>query len=182
MSECWTHVDEVDGVTAEDFFFLPTNIGGPMRHWGSGALAWNLGGSTKYDVSWPTGCKMCSGLAQVDMEAGTVQLTQDYYTLGQFSKFVKRGATGQPSWAGRAAAGSALAAEARDTDFPSGKGVHTTAFTNPDGARVVVIENQGKSDVELHLKFLSGDAWSGHAAGRSISTWIVPKASTVRFA
>ena len=51
-----------------------------------------------------------------------------------------------------------------------------TSLVNPDGSRVVVIENRKQDEIELRVEFRSGDAWSGRAAARSISTWVVPKA------
>ena len=38
------------------------------------------------------GCAPCSGIIQVNLTAGTYIKTQDFYTLGQFSKFVARDA------------------------------------------------------------------------------------------
>jgi glucosylceramidase len=51
MTECWTHVPN------EGFWELPDFVTGPIQNYASGALAWTLGGSTRFDVSWPGGCR-----------------------------------------------------------------------------------------------------------------------------
>lgn len=116
MTECWTHQS-----TGEKFFDLPSFISGPVQHMASGAMAWTLGGSVDYDVSYPTGCKSCSGIIQVNRTAGTYTKTHDFYTLGQFSKWIQRGATYLNS------TGS--------YDYPDGTGVQLVAFRNPEGSR-----------------------------------------------
>jgi O-glycosyl hydrolase len=74
----------------ESFFELPKFVLGPLMNWASGALAWTLVGSSAYDVSYPGGCAECSGLVQVDMARGTFELTQDFFSMGQFSKYIHR--------------------------------------------------------------------------------------------
>ena len=155
MTECWTHLDSGEG-----FFDLPSFIGSPVRNYGQAALAWTLGGSVDYDVSYPGGCGQCSGIVQVNMSDGSAHLTQDYYSLGQFSKFVERNATYHTS------NGSYI--------YHDNTGVQATAFVNPDGARVVVIENKIHDDLDMQVSFGSGDVWVGQTPARSISTWVLP--------
>jgi len=155
MSECWTHLNSNEG-----FFDLPGFVGGPVRNYGAGALAWTLGGSTSYDVAYPGGCAPCSGIVQVDLPNRTYHLTPDYYKLGHFSRYAPRGAVFHTG------GGSHI--------YPDGTGVQATAFVRPGGERVVVIENRIRADLNLTLSFGSGDAWSGVTPQRSISTWVLP--------
>jgi len=155
MTECWTHIQD------EGFFELPEFITGPLQNYASGALAWTVGGSTKFDVSWPSGCGQCSGLIQVDRSAGTYQKTQDYYNVGQFSKFVRKGAV-------------ALSGSGSYT-WPDGTGVQATQYRNPDGSRVVVMVNKIYNDLkQTQVTFSGGDVWHGLLPARSVTTWIIP--------
>jgi glucosylceramidase len=160
MTECWTHIQD------ENFFELPEFITGPLQNYASGALAWTVGGSSKFDVSWPGGCGQCSGLIQVDRSAGTYEKTQDYYSLGQFSKFVRQGAV-------------ALGGSGSYT-WPDGTGVQATQYRNPDGSRVVVIVNKIRNDLkQTQVTFATGDVYHGLLPARSVTTWIIPPASSL---
>ena len=77
--------------------------------------------------------------AQVDMDAGTYEKTQDYYPLGQFSKFVEKSAT--------------YLKTDGNYDYPDGTGVQTVAFRNPSGSMVVVIVNKIVTPLKVHLVF-----------------------------
>jgi len=154
MTECWTHLN-----TGENFFDVPGFMTGPLQHHASGALAWTLGGSTDYDVSYPGGCGQCSGIIQVNRKTKTYQKTQDYYTIGQFSKFVQKDAvylSGSGSYT-----------------YWDGTGVEATQFLNPDGSRVLVIVNKLKDDTQIQVDFSSGDAWNGLVPKRSVTTWVI---------
>ena len=174
MTECWTHSP------GEGFFDLPSFVMGPLQNWANGAMAWTLGGSTAFNVAYPGGCKPCSGLVQVDMDAGTYSFTSDYYTMGQFSAFVRRNATYQTSTGGHV--------------YPDKTGVVVTAFVNPAtastlvggeaapaaaaaavvvGRRVVVIQNRIRNDLNITVTFKSGDSFVGLVRGRSVTTWVV---------
>ena len=74
-----------------------------------------------------------SGLVQIDMVAGKVVKTQDYYTLGQWSKFVPRGAKYMNT------TGS--------YDYPDGTGVQANTFANPDGMQTQLHTNDVTASV-----------------------------------
>lgn len=156
-TECWDHLK------SEDFFNLPDFIQGPIRNYASGALAWVLGGSTDYDVAYPGGCDQCSGLVQVDMKAKSYEKTQDYYNLGQFSKFVNKGARYLYNEGGHT--------------YPDGTGVQFTSYLNPDGSKVLVVLNKIYNDLHTEVHFKSGDVWNGVIPGRSVTTWVIRSAS-----
>jgi glucosylceramidase len=52
--------------------------------------------------------------------------------------------------------------------------VQATSFVNPDGSRVVVMENKIRNDLHLQVTFNSGDVWNGNVPSRSLTTWIIP--------
>jgi len=154
MTECWTHLN-----TGENFFDLPGFMSGPVQNFASGSMAWTLGGSTKYDVAYPGGCGQCSGMIQVDRSGKSYTKTQDFYTLGQFSKFVQKDATylsGSGSYS-----------------YWDGTGVDATHFLNPNGDRVVVIVNKLKKDIHMQVDFASGGGWHGSVPKRSVVTWVI---------
>ena len=132
MSECWLH-----STTGEGFFDLPQFLLRPIQYGASGSLAWTLGGSVDLDVSYPGGCQQCTGLVQVDMKNATYTLTQDYYNLGQFSKYVEKGARYLP------VSGSYV--------YDDNTGVEAVGFQNPDGSDVVVVLNKFGSNLALEL-------------------------------
>jgi glucosylceramidase len=154
MTECWTHLS-----TGEGFFDLPTFIQSPIQQYASGSMAWTLGGSTKYDVGYPGGCGQCSGIVQVDMDARNYTLTEDYYKLGQFSKYVQTEAVYLNTTGSH--------------DYRDGTGVQASAFLNPDGTRTLVIVNKIKNDLKVQAIFSSGQ-WSGNVLARSVTTWVLP--------
>ena len=158
MTECWTHLN-----TGEHFFDLSTFISRPVTHGASGALAWTLGGSTRYDVSFNDGCKQCSGLVQIDRETGEVFKTSDYYTIGQFSKFVSPGDRVYNVTVG-------------NWDYFDGTGVHTNVFdVQGEGNQIViVIQNLIHNDLMIQVNFDSRNiSYLGKVPGRSIVTWTV---------
>eukprot|EP00041_Stephanoeca_diplocostata_P017565 m.356315 g.356315 ORF g.356315 m.356315 type:complete len:489 (+) comp20749_c0_seq12:126-1592(+) len=159
MTECWTHVG-----SGESFFDLPTFVGMPLQNGAAGAMAWTLGGSTNYDVAYPGGCQPCSGIVQVDMKNGTFIKTQDYYTLGHYSKFVPPGAK--------------YYATSGNYDYADGTGVQSNAFlvdasgASADGRRVVVIHNKIRNHLRIQVNF-EDDSWIGNVPARSVVTWVI---------
>ena len=105
-------------------------------------------------------CAQCSGIIQVNRTSGTYEKTQDYYTLGQYSRFVRRGAI-------------TINVTGGEHVYPDGTGVEANAFINPNGDRVIVIRNMIKTDLLLEVNFASGDAYVGNIKGRSVTTWII---------
>mmetsp|Transcript_32227 Transcript_32227/g.106472 ORF Transcript_32227/g.106472 Transcript_32227/m.106472 type:complete len:650 (-) Transcript_32227:151-2100(-) len=155
----WEEWSIEDDNYASSMFDLPEFVVGPLENYASGALAWTLGGSKHFDVSSPGGCTLCSGIIQVDRTTKTYEKTLDFYTLGQFSKFVSKGAryltgTGSYYW-------------------PDGTGVQTTSFRNTDGSRVAVIVNKLNKSLKIEMSFRSGDIWHAEIPGRSVTTWII---------
>lgn len=84
---------------------------------------WNLVLDTNGGPKMGQGCGGCTGLVTVNQATGNSTFTQNYYQLGQVSKFVKPGAIHIGSsvpW-----------------------GLDTAAFKNPDGSKVLVVHNNG---------------------------------------
>ncbi|KAL1838367.1 hypothetical protein VTK73DRAFT_4348 [Phialemonium thermophilum] len=157
MTECWTSPstpwNQAAGFTM-----------GPLQNWASGAIAWTLGTDTNYGphLSGAGACTTCRGLVTVDAGRGTYSFQVDYYMLGQFSKFIPKGATvlsGSGSWT-----------------YADGTGLESVATVNPDGSRTVVIENKFGNDIYVTLTTKSGQTWSGRVYKNSVVTWLLPAA------
>ena len=156
MTECWTS-PETGWSQAADFTM------GPLQNWASGAIAWTLGTDTNYNPHIAGGCTTCRGLVVIDPSAGTYTPAIDYYMLGQFSKYIPKGAT--------------ILSTTGSYDYGNNQKVEATASLNPDGTRTVVIENGFNNDVYLTLTTQSGQTWSGPLYAQSVVTWLLPSLS-----
>jgi glucosylceramidase len=160
MTECWTHLMKLPIVhIQESFFDLPDFMIGPLRNYAQGALAWVLGGSTAYDIAYKGGCPSCSGVIQVHKRwhsdyASSYEKTQDFYNMGQFSKYVKTGATYL-------------------SDAGTSSDIQTVQARNPNGDLVVVIANKLKDGQNIQINFKAAGTVSGYVPARSVTTWVL---------
>jgi glucosylceramidase len=139
-----------------------------MRNWGKSYVKWSLA----LDASrgpHTGGCGTCNPLVTVSETNGAVTYDIEYYTLGQFSKFVQPGATHVYS-------ANAL-------------GFVSVAFKNPDGSKVLVVYNEtrgpksfqaawGTQKFTYQLPSLSGATfvWSGTQSG----SYVVPATQQIQ--
>lgn len=82
--------------------------------------------------------------------------------MGQFSKFVPRGAIALAT-TGSYDTGNELKLE-------------MAAFLNPDQSRTVVIQNGFAKNGTASVKFATGDTWTGAVYQQSVTTWVLPAA------
>ncbi|HEY8804144.1 MAG TPA: glycoside hydrolase family 30 beta sandwich domain-containing protein, partial [Clostridium sp.] len=105
----------------------------------------------------------CYGAVTINQSTGAVSYNADYYTLGQFSKFVDSGAY-------------RIESNSFDND------VEDVAFKNPDGSKVLVVDNTNTVDKSVKVKWGSESVtytipadsaitfkWSGSQLGSQIS-------------
>lgn len=162
MTECWTHLMDLPIIHGrESFFDLPEFMLGPIRNYAQGSLAWVLGGSSVYDHVYPGGCPSCSGIIQVHKfpfisHALYYEKTQDFYNLGQFSKFVKTGAI-----------------YLADAENETSSDIQTIQARNPNGDLAVVIINKNKDVQNLQVDFEHAGTFSGSVPARSVTTWVL---------
>jgi glucosylceramidase len=104
---------------------------GSINYFAKGVLMWNL---ALDDQDGPTngGCMNCRGVITIH-EDGTYTRNEEYYMIGHFSKFVKRGAT-------------RIKLESNNTN------IFATAFKNPDGEMVVVMHNKSRNSLAYTLE------------------------------
>ncbi len=110
-----------------------------FRNWGKTFVKWPVATDEKLGPN-RGGCDTCTGLVMVhtdDKEAGAVEYTTEYYTMGQFTKFVINGA---------------FRIESDDN-----KKVLNVAFQNPDGSLVLIAYNDTAEPQQFKI------VWHGRA-------------------
>lgn len=128
-----------------------------MRNWGKSYVKWSLALDQNHGPN-TGGCSTCNPLVTVSESSGAVTYDIEYYTLGQYSKFVLPGAV-----------------RVYSSNAP---GFVSVAFKNPDGSKVLVAYNEGRSPTSFQavwgtqsfsysLPGLSGATftWSGTQSG-----------------
>jgi glucosylceramidase len=95
-----------------------------VQNWAKAVELWNIALDSNHGPH-SGGCPDCLGVVTVDPGSPNVVYTNDYYMIGQFSKFVVPGAYR----IGSNSLGS----------------ISDVAFKNPDGSKVVVVYNDGFS-------------------------------------
>ncbi|CZT14719.1 related to Endo-1,6-beta-D-glucanase BGN16.3 [Ramularia collo-cygni] len=156
MTECYTTADlRWDQVA--------TFTMGPLQNWASGAIAWTLGTDDSFGPHLDgDACQNCRGLVTANSNGYT--LTNDYYVMAQFSKYIPQDATILNG------SGSYTYTDGND----NGKGIQSVASRNPDGTKTVVIWNSLDDEHYVTTTFGSGKVWSGNVPGKSVTSWILP--------
>ncbi|CCG80914.1 putative Beta-1,6-glucanase [Taphrina deformans PYCC 5710] len=155
MTECWTS-PTVPYSNVADFSL------GPLQNQASGVMTWTVATDGRDGPAMPGSCTTCRGLVVVDTAAGTYTHSLDYYMMGQFSKFIHRGAVALTT------TGS--------YDYGHNAKFQAQAFLNPDGSKVVVIENTFAGDhLHLTVTLKGGAVYSGKVLGEAVTTWVIAK-------
>jgi Carbohydrate binding module (family 6)/F5/8 type C domain/Glycosyl hydrolase family 30 TIM-barrel domain/Glycosyl hydrolase family 30 beta sandwich domain len=124
---------------------------GATRSWARTALKWNI--ALDRDGGPHTGgCTNCAGIVTIDRGNGAVTYNHDYYSIGHASKFVRPGAQ-------RIASSTQPQA-----------GLHTTAFRNPDGSKVLIAVNANESALPLTVRW-GGQSFQYTLPRESIATF-----------
>ncbi|OAF61978.1 hypothetical protein VC83_01722 [Pseudogymnoascus destructans] len=120
------------------------------------SIAWTLGSDTNNGPHLPGGCGTCRGLVVVDTGAGTYSKTLDYYLMGQFSRFVPRGATALSTTGSK--------------DYGGGQKFEAMSFVEADGSRTVVVQNTFGNEVFLTVTFkgVAACEWVRGVMGRGL--------------
>jgi len=139
-----------------------------LRNWSRSVVLWNVAMDTTHGPRQGSGCTNCLGLVTVNQASGAVSYTDNYYQLGQVSRFVHPGAYRIDS--NTFGAGSYGAGTLEDV-----------AFKNPDGSKALVAYNGARASRTFWVQWggqgfsytLSGGAmatfvWSGAQQGASV--------------
>jgi len=117
-----------------------------FRNWGKSFVKWPVATDENFGPH-RGGCGNCTGLVLIhsnDSQAGKVEYTTEFYTLGHFTKFVTNGAV-----------------RIMSDDNPA---ILNVAFENPDGSLVLIAYN----DTELPQRFKI--VWHGQALYYTLQT------------
>jgi glucosylceramidase len=105
------------------------------QNWARAAVLWNLVLDTHGGPKMGHGCDTCIGMVTIDQATGNYTFTDNYYQLGQVSKFVLPGAYHIASTA---------------TNAPS---LQQVAFKNPDGSKALVVHNTSLSSTQFKVRW-----------------------------
>jgi glucosylceramidase len=144
------------------------------RNWAGAVVLWNIAldprGGPVEPPNW--GCGGCIGLVRVDERTHQYRLSRDYYQLGQASRYVRPGAV---------RIGSNTFVSDQNT-YLRRRGSYTTpglddvAFLDPDGTRVLLAYNSGRSPVRFAIRW-RGSYFTYTLAPGSMATfrWSPPR-------
>ncbi len=113
------------------------------RNWAQSVTLWNIALNPQHGPRQGSGCIPCTGLATVDGR-GDLSYTDEYYQLGQASKFVHPGAYRIDS----------------NTFGPGAYGsgaLEDVAFKNPNGSKVLIVYNGAPATQTFKVE------WNGQA-------------------
>ena len=143
-----------------------------MRNYASAFVVWNLALDPSGGPVQPpnSGCIGCTGVVTVNERTHTVGYGLKYYQIGQFSKFVQRGAVRIDSSA-FVRYGVTTSGKYWSMPYPIGA-IDDVAFLNPDGSKVLVAVNNAGSPRTFTVR--SDRRWFGYrlSAGATVTfTW-----------
>ena len=105
---------------------------GTTTNWAKTVLFWNLALNENFGPT-NNGCQDCRGVVTIK-STGEIEKNVEFYALAHFSKFVRPGASRIAS-----------------TKFDSNTGLHSVAFENPDGTKVLVVLNESGSQKDFSV-------------------------------
>ena len=109
---------------------LKNVIIGSMRNWSKNALEWNLANDATFGPHTEGGCTICKGALTIN--ASSITRNVGYYIVAQASKFVPAGST-------------------RIASSIQGA-LQNVAFSTPDGKKVLIVENDGDTNLPFNIK------------------------------
>jgi glucan endo-1,6-beta-glucosidase len=135
----------------------------PIQHWGSGACMWVMATDQGYGPHSPFGgCKFCSPSIIVH-NPRSFEKTNDYYMIGQFSRFIRRGAFNH------------AVVEGNYGGIGTAMQFWVLAARNPDRSWAVVFMNNYYKDQHVLLKFTDNEqVWQGVIPNSTVVTWLLP--------
>ena len=130
FTEQWT---SSTGNFAEDLKWHVKNVViGSMRNWSVNALQWNLANDSSFGPHTPGGCTQCKGAITINNSTSFTRNVA-YYNIAHASKFVPAGSI-------------------RIASNIVGN-LNNVAFKTPSGKKILIVENDGNSNVSFNIKF-----------------------------
>ncbi|KAK4634343.1 Endo-1,6-beta-D-glucanase [Fulvia fulva] len=153
--------------------YLPTTLGlnwgvanaliPSVQNGGSGATMWVMATDPDFGPHAPWGgCAGSQGAIIVNSSTEYLK-TNDYYMVGQFSCFIRRG--GQ----------NVQVTKGNEGDNLSPNQFNNIAVRNPDKSWAVVFVNNMNRTENVRLSFTgSGNVWEGVVPSSTVTTWLIP--------
>ncbi|OZJ06586.1 hypothetical protein BZG36_00626 [Bifiguratus adelaidae] len=144
-------------------FVVASNFMEPVTNWGSGAAMWVMATNASYGPHCPYGgCGSCIGSVIV-YGPRNYTLTNQYYMIGQFSRYIRRGAINYEVTKG--ISGTALTNEQ----------FYVNAIKNPDGSWAIVMMNNSNKTQNVVVE-LDGEQqyWQATVPEFTLNTWLLP--------
>ncbi|EMC96790.1 glycoside hydrolase family 30 protein [Baudoinia panamericana UAMH 10762] len=160
MTECSNYLPAAGSVNFE----VAENFIPPVQQGASGAAMWVMATDPDFGPHSPYGgCNGCLGSIVVNSST-TYTKTNDYYMIGQFSRFVRRGSVNYNVLRGNEGSG------ATSNQF------YVMSVQNPDGSWAVVFMNNMGSDQDVVLSFTGqgNQFWEGVVPSQTVTTWLIP--------
>ncbi|KUJ23678.1 glycoside hydrolase, partial [Mollisia scopiformis] len=136
-----------------------------IKNGASGATMWVMATDSYYGPHTPlAGCDGCLG--SIIVHSPTLYTkTNDYYMIGQFSRFIRRGAISYATSDGGTA-----------EDLSDKEQFYTIAAQNPDGSWVIVFMNNYGQEQNVVLQFTGQEEvfWQGVVPNATVVTWLLP--------
>lgn len=161
MSECGSNAKE---------FGIASNFIQPSNNWASGGTQWVLATNDDYGPHSSTGgCENCLGSIIVHSN-GTYTKTQNYYMMGHFSRFIRRGSVNYQVTQGNTG-----------TDLDQHQ-FYTMAVKNPDSSWVIELMNNYDQEKNVVVSITndqgSKTSYTGSVPQYSLVTWLLPNNET----
>lgn len=159
MTECSNYDPKINSVN----FAVADSFMGPIKNGASGASMWVMATDEYFGPHTAGGgCDKCSG-SLIIKGSMKYKKTADYYMIGQFSRFIRRGAVNHHIIRG-------------DNGEPGDENqFQVLAARNPDSSWAIVFQNKGSREHNVVLEFSKdGDLWSGIVPGNTVVTWTLP--------
>ncbi|KAI6709665.1 hypothetical protein PZA11_006706 [Diplocarpon coronariae] len=163
MTECSSYLPNNISIWMAQHF-LPS-----VQSGASGGTFWVLGTDPDYGPHSPWGgCEGCLGSIIVNSST-TYTKTHDYYMMGQFSRFVRRGSRNYAVLKG-------IEYGAGTTEPPQ---FLLISIQNPDESWAVIFLNNYGTDQDVELSFATHpeSVWHGTVPQLAVVTWLIPPAA-----
>ncbi|KAF2162281.1 glycoside hydrolase family 30 protein [Zasmidium cellare ATCC 36951] len=165
MTECSNYLPQTAALNWQVVnAFVPA-----VQHGAAGASMWVLATDPDFGPHSPYGgCAGCQGAIIVNSSTSYLK-TNDYYVVGQFSRFIRRGAFNYRVLKGNE--GNHL----KPNQF------NLIAAQNPDRSWAIVFVNNLNRTENVRLEFTgSANVWEGVVPNSTVTTWLIPADEVLR--
>ncbi|KAI7240520.1 hypothetical protein KC330_g1263 [Hortaea werneckii] len=165
MTEC----SNTGATAGSTNYWVAQNFIPAVQHGASGASMWVMATNEDFGPRSPYGgCETCLPSIFVN-SSSHYEKTIDYYMIGHFSRFIRRGAINHQVVSGNTGTGTSWSSQ-----------FWILAERNPDGGWAVVMMNNKPDDQLVTLSFIGSlNVWEGTVPAETVVTWMLPSDARV---